>query len=84
MHINMSVFAYRAYMLSLPFPTHSPPNAEYVRSLAISTTRANNACMTHYAITHRLTPPISMQNHYSLLYREEEREMFPTLKVRTS
>ena len=22
-----------------------------------------------------------MQNHYSLLYREEEREMFPTLKV---
>ena len=24
-----------------------------------------------------------MQNHYSLLYREEEREMFPTLKVST-
>ena len=23
-----------------------------------------------------------MQNHYSLIYREEEREMFPTLKVR--
>ena len=22
-----------------------------------------------------------MQNHYSLIYREEEREMFPTLKV---
>jgi aryl-alcohol dehydrogenase-like predicted oxidoreductase len=22
-----------------------------------------------------------MQNHYSLLYREEEREMFPTLKM---
>ena len=35
-----------------------------------------------YAITHNLTPFISMQNHYSLLYREEEREMFPTLKVR--
>ena len=34
-----------------------------------------------YAITHNLTPFISMQNHYSLLYREEEREMFPTLKV---
>ncbi len=28
-----------------------------------------------------LTPFISMQNHYNLLYREEEREMFPTLKV---
>jgi hypothetical protein len=25
-----------------------------------------------------------MQNHHSLLYREEEREMFPTLKVRAS
>ena len=37
-----------------------------------------------YAITHNLTPFISMQNHYSLLYREEEREMFPTLKVSTS
>ena len=23
-----------------------------------------------------------MQNHYNLVYREEEREMFPTLKVR--
>lgn len=37
----------------------------------------NNA---DYAITHNLTPFISMQNHYSLAYREEEREMFPTLK----
>jgi len=34
-----------------------------------------------YAINHKLTPFISMQNHYNLLYREEEREMFPTLKV---
>ena len=35
-----------------------------------------------YAITHKLTPFISMQNLYNLAYREEEREMFPTLKVR--
>ena len=34
-----------------------------------------------YAINNRLTPFISMQNHYNLIYREEEREMFPTLKV---
>jgi hypothetical protein len=34
-----------------------------------------------YAIANKLTPFISMQNHYSLIYREEEREMFPTLKV---
>ena len=35
---------------------------------------------TDYAITHGLTPFVSMQNHHSLVYREEEREMFPTLK----
>ena len=34
-----------------------------------------------YAITNKLTPFISMQNHYNLVYREEEREMLPTLKV---
>ena len=36
-----------------------------------------------YAINNRLTPFISMQNHYNAVYREEEREMFPTLKVPT-
>jgi aryl-alcohol dehydrogenase-like predicted oxidoreductase len=36
--------------------------------------------ITDYAITHNLTPFISMQNHHSLVYREEEREMFPLLK----
>ncbi|KAG6894366.1 hypothetical protein C0992_006434, partial [Termitomyces sp. T32_za158] len=36
---------------------------------------------TDYAITHNLTPFVSMQNHHSILYREEEREMFPTLKL---
>ncbi|KAL6308525.1 NADP-dependent oxidoreductase domain-containing protein [Sparassis latifolia] len=37
--------------------------------------------MQNYAIKNNLTPFISMQNHYSLMYREEEREMFPTLKM---
>jgi aryl-alcohol dehydrogenase-like predicted oxidoreductase len=37
--------------------------------------------MQSYAVEHRLTPFITMQNHYNLLYREEEREMMPTLKV---
>ena len=36
-----------------------------------------------YAISHNLTPFVSMQNHYNLIYREEEREMMPTLKVRS-
>ena len=42
------------------------------------------AMMQNYAITNRLTPFISMQNHYNLVYREEEREMMPMLKVRFS
>jgi aryl-alcohol dehydrogenase-like predicted oxidoreductase len=31
----------------------------------------------HVAETHGWTPFVSMQNHYNLLYREEEREMLP-------
>ena len=34
-----------------------------------------------YAIQNNLTPFISMQNLYNLVYREEEREMMPLLKV---
>jgi aryl-alcohol dehydrogenase-like predicted oxidoreductase len=36
--------------------------------------------MQSYALAHNLTPFISMQNHHNLLYREEEREMLPTLR----
>jgi len=36
--------------------------------------------MQSYAVANKLTPFICMQNHYSLAYREEEREMMPTLK----
>jgi aryl-alcohol dehydrogenase-like predicted oxidoreductase len=31
----------------------------------------------HVAVTHGWTPFVSMQDHYNLLYREEEREMLP-------
>jgi aryl-alcohol dehydrogenase (NADP+) len=31
----------------------------------------------HAAVTHGWTPFVSMQNHYNLIYREEEREMLP-------
>ena len=31
----------------------------------------------HLARRHGWTPFVSMQNHYNLLYREEEREMMP-------
>jgi aryl-alcohol dehydrogenase-like predicted oxidoreductase len=35
------------------------------------------AKLQHAAERHGLTPFVSMQNHYNLLYREEEREMIP-------
>jgi aryl-alcohol dehydrogenase-like predicted oxidoreductase len=35
-----------------------------------------------YAINNKLTPFVSMQNFHNAAYREEEREMVPTLKVR--
>ncbi|KAJ6488861.1 Aldo/keto reductase [Mycena sanguinolenta] len=56
-------------------------NAGYVRYIGMSSCYAwQFHVMQNYAIMHNLTPFISMQNHYSLLYREEEREMMPTLK----
>ncbi|KAH8826675.1 Aldo/keto reductase [Flagelloscypha sp. PMI_526] len=50
--------------------------AGYARYVGMSSCNAYQ----YYAITNKLTPFISMQNHYNLVYREEEREMFPTLK----
>ena len=35
------------------------------------------ASMQHAARSHGWTPFVSMQNHYNLIYREEEREMLP-------
>ncbi|KDR75718.1 hypothetical protein GALMADRAFT_226363 [Galerina marginata CBS 339.88] len=56
---------------------HDVVKAGYVRYIGMSSCYA----WQYYAINNNLTPFISMQNHYSLLYREEEREMFPTLKL---
>ncbi|KAL5523157.1 hypothetical protein ACEPAF_1424 [Sanghuangporus sanghuang] len=33
-----------------------------------------------YGSSHNLTPFVSMQNHYNLAYKEDEREMMPLLK----
>ncbi|KAF8556150.1 aryl-alcohol dehydrogenase [Imleria badia] len=74
---------------------HDVVQAGYVRYIGMSScwayqckstfseesTDCTLTCNTDYAITNRLTPFISMQNHHSLIYREEEREMFPTLKM---
>ncbi|KAK8858947.1 hypothetical protein IAR55_003178 [Kwoniella newhampshirensis] len=37
--------------------------------------------MQNYAINNKLTPFISMQNFHNACYREEEREMMPTLEM---
>ncbi|KAJ7674478.1 NADP-dependent oxidoreductase domain-containing protein [Mycena olivaceomarginata] len=55
---------------------HDVVKAGYVHYIGMSSCYA----WQYYAIDNKLTPFISMQNHYNLLYREEEREMFPTLK----
>ncbi|KAI0648560.1 Aldo/keto reductase [Trametes meyenii] len=61
---------------------HDVVKAGYVRYIGMSSCYAFQFHqMQNYAIRNNLTPFISMQNHYSLLYREEEREMFPTLKA---
>lgn len=61
---------------------HDVVKAGYVRYIGMSSCYAYQFHqMQNYAINNRLTPFISMQNYHSLLYREEEREMYPTLKV---
>jgi len=60
---------------------HDVVQAGYVRYIGMSSCWAwQFHAMQNYAINNKLTPFISMQNHYNLIYREEEREMFPTLK----
>ncbi|KAL1681008.1 NADP-dependent oxidoreductase domain-containing protein [Schizophyllum commune] len=60
---------------------HDVVKAGWVRYIGMSSCWAYQfSAMQSYAIQNKLTPFISMQNHYSLIYREEEREMFPTLK----
>jgi len=59
---------------------HDVVKAGYARYIGMSSCYAwQFHVMQNYAITHNLTPFISMQNHHSLVYREEEREMLPTL-----
>ncbi|KAG8710316.1 hypothetical protein FRC08_017324 [Ceratobasidium sp. 394] len=61
---------------------HYVVQAGYARYIGMSSCYAYQFhAMQNYAINNKLTPFISMQNQYSLLYREEEREMIPTLKM---
>ncbi|CCO33888.1 Putative aryl-alcohol dehydrogenase C977.14c [Rhizoctonia solani AG-1 IB] len=61
---------------------HDVVQAGYARYIGMSSCHAYQFhAMQNYALNNKLTPFISMQNHHSLLYREEEREMVPTLKM---
>ncbi|KAG8696274.1 hypothetical protein FRC08_007264 [Ceratobasidium sp. 394] len=61
---------------------HDVVKAGYTRYIGMSSCHAYQFhAMQNYAIHNNLTPFISMQNHHNLLYREEEREMVPTLKM---
>lgn len=58
----------------------SPRYAECVFIQLSEVTLLTLKCLD-YAISHNLTPFIAVQNHYNVVYREEEREMMPTLNV---
>ncbi|KAJ7197062.1 Aldo/keto reductase [Mycena rebaudengoi] len=61
---------------------HDVVKAGYVRYIGMSSCYAYQFhAMQNYAINNGLTPFISMQNQYSLVYREEEREMMPLLDM---
>ncbi|KAJ8495121.1 hypothetical protein ONZ45_g12999 [Pleurotus djamor] len=62
---------------------HDVVKAGYVRYIGIG-----SSCyawqfqyMQNYALNNKLTPFISLQNHYHLLDREDEPEVFPTLRL---
>ncbi|KAK0448656.1 aryl-alcohol dehydrogenase [Armillaria borealis] len=60
---------------------HDAVQAGWVRYVGMSNCRAwQFHVMQNHAIVNHLTPFISMQNDYNLLYREDENEMLPTLK----
>ncbi|CAE6420073.1 unnamed protein product, partial [Rhizoctonia solani] len=61
---------------------HDVVRAGYARYIGMSSCHAYQFhAMQNYAIANDLTPLISIQNYHNLIYREEEREMTPTLKL---
>ncbi|CAE6360246.1 unnamed protein product [Rhizoctonia solani] len=61
---------------------HDVVKAGYARYIGMSSCHAYQFhAMQNYEINNGLTPFVSMQNPYNLIYREEEREMMPTLKM---
>lgn len=69
------------YPLALCTQLISAVSSRHAGSVASARDDYTERRFSDYAIRNNLTPFISMQNHYNLVYREEEREMFTTLKV---
>ncbi|KAK4684651.1 hypothetical protein P7C73_g5520, partial [Tremellales sp. Uapishka_1] len=64
---------------------HDVVQAGLVRYVGMSSCWAYQfQAMQNYAINNKLTPFISMQNFHNAAYREEEREMVPTIQVWSS
>ncbi|KAK0471149.1 NADP-dependent oxidoreductase domain-containing protein [Armillaria novae-zelandiae] len=60
---------------------HDAVKAGWVRYVGMSNCRAwQFYVMQSHAVNNALTPFISMQNDYNLLYHQDEHEMLPTLK----
>jgi len=61
---------------------HDVVQKGWVRYIGMSSCYAYQfQAMQNYAIANKLTPFITMQNFHNAAYREEEREMMPTLKM---
>ena len=77
---------HRCYLTDLKFSIDrhivQAMQSTFIFTMLIPYEESSCSLSIDYAIANKLTPFISMQNHYSLLYREEEREMMPALKVR--
>ncbi|KDN37650.1 hypothetical protein RSAG8_10055, partial [Rhizoctonia solani AG-8 WAC10335] len=75
-------FDYKTPIAEMMQALHDVVKAGDARYIGMSTCHAYHFhAMQNYAINNKLTPFISMQHHHNLLYREEEREMMPTLKM---
>ncbi|KAH7323427.1 NADP-dependent oxidoreductase domain-containing protein [Rhizoctonia solani] len=80
--LQCHMFDYDTPIAETMHALHDVVKAGYARYIGMSNCFAYQFhAMQNYAINNKLTPFISMQNQYNLIYREDEREMIPTLKM---
>ena len=82
-NVCMSFFVWKLhyYLLNVLSSSYTVHAMQSKPTMSLVAFQDNDGDFLDYAINNKLTPFISMKNHYNLIYREEEREMFPTLKV---